>query len=257
MQNATKTMRVFGCRRGWGAIHINSLLRRASDANERSVRSTNGGADGQANENDLQQQQSCNCRCDRRSPDGSLCSGRKGHCRPLFRFATGKLGCKPRPVKTDGSGSSQCGVASQGDSFSRAKAPAALSCRRSGRTAACFERERPQKTAESRSIYSISRFICSPPFPSTHWEIGTPRPTANARRTAEDRLNLAVNTRRCPDAEATKWRFCSPRRATFAAVSHSQELADQAKQSGENAVRLWREALATNGASLPVICCLC
>jgi hypothetical protein len=23
MQDATKTMRVFGCRRGWGAVHVN------------------------------------------------------------------------------------------------------------------------------------------------------------------------------------------------------------------------------------------
>ena len=110
-------MGVFGCRRGWGASYINCLLRRASDAKKRSMRSANGGTGGETNENDLQQQQCCNCHCDRCPPDGSLCFDHKGHCRPLFRFAVRKLVCKPRPVKTDSIGSSQCGVASQGHSF--------------------------------------------------------------------------------------------------------------------------------------------
>lgn len=116
MQNATKTMLVRGRRRSGGAIHVNYLLRCASDAKKRSIRSANGGAGGKTNENDLQQQQSCNCHCDRSPPHGSLCFDRKGHCRPLFRFATRKLGYKPRPVKTNGLGSSRCGVASQGHS---------------------------------------------------------------------------------------------------------------------------------------------
>ena len=117
MQDATKTVLVRGRRRSGGAIHVNHLLGRASDAKKRSIRSANGGAGGKTNENDLQQQQSCNCHCDRSPPDGSLCFDRKGHFRPLFHFAARKLGCKPRPVKTDGLRSSQCGVASQGHSF--------------------------------------------------------------------------------------------------------------------------------------------
>jgi len=117
MQDATKAMLVRGRRRSGGAIHVSYLLRRASDAKKRAIRSANGGAGGKTNENDLQQQQSCGCHCDTSPPDVSLCFDRKGHCRPLFRFATRKLGCKPRPVKTDGLGSSRCGVASQGHSF--------------------------------------------------------------------------------------------------------------------------------------------
>ncbi len=153
MQDATKTMLVRGRRLGGSAIHVNYLLRRASDAKKRSIRSANGGAGGKTNENDLQQQQSCSCHCDSSPPDGSLCFDRKGHCRPLCRFATRKLGCKSRPVKTDGLGSSGCGVASQGHSFFAKEVLGGPSLP-SGMVASAIGREwKRQTTAERRTTY--------------------------------------------------------------------------------------------------------
>jgi hypothetical protein len=153
MQDATKTMLVRGRRLGGSAIHVNYLLRRASDAKKRSIRSANGGAGGKTNENDLQQQQSCSCHCDSSPPDGSLCFDRKRHCRPLCRFATRKLGCKSRPVKTDGLGSSGCGVASQGHSFFAKEVLGGPSLP-SGMVASAIGREwKRQTTAERRTTY--------------------------------------------------------------------------------------------------------
>ena len=54
MQNATRTVLVLGRRRVGSAIHVNQLLRGASDPKKRSIRSANGGAGGETNENDLQ-----------------------------------------------------------------------------------------------------------------------------------------------------------------------------------------------------------